>query len=98
MSTTKAAHTPGPWEVRRGAADQVFAKSGCRICTVMPKHDEPYRDFEEDAANAQLIAGAPELLNVVCRLATYCEQHSVPELQGIACEAFAAIAKAKGQS
>lgn len=39
---------------------------------------------------------ATELLAVVERFARYCEQNSAPELQGIACEAFAALAKAKG--
>ena len=58
-------HTQGPWETRVGAADQVFAAGGSRICTVMPKHDEPHRAYDEDVANAHLIAAAPDLLEAL---------------------------------
>jgi hypothetical protein len=46
--------------------------------------------------DARLIASAPELLAALQRFASAMEQRSYPELQGIACDAFAAIAKATG--
>lgn len=58
----------GPWETRIGAADQVFAADGSRICTVMPKHGEAYRHFDIDVAIARVIAAAPEMLEMLRNL------------------------------
>lgn len=48
----------------------------------------------EAIANARLIAAAPELLAALRRFADAVTARSYPELQGIACDAFSAIAKA----
>lgn len=89
-----ASYTPGPWQAS-GYDDECLIQAWTvwsgkvgepRICTCT--------NGKCSEANARLIAAAPELLDVVKRFAKYCEQHRVPELQGIACDAFAAIAKA----
>jgi hypothetical protein len=60
------------------------------ICTVNT-------DRVQQEANARLIAAAPDLLAALERFAHAMEQRSYPELQGVASDAFAAIAKAKGE-
>lgn len=88
-------YTPGPWEIRPGSVDQVFAVGGDRICIAMPKRDEPHRDFEVDAANARLIAAAPDLLLALETV------KGLAALVGVAAQSIGpvcdrAIAKAKG--
>ena len=50
----------------------------------------------EEKANARLIAAAPDLLAACERFGRWCEQYGPPEIQGVACDVFAAIAKATG--
>lgn len=52
---------------------------------------------ERALARAALFAAAPELLAALKRWAKWCEQNSLPDVQGIACDTFAAIAKAQGE-
>jgi hypothetical protein len=52
-------------------------------------------EVQPTEADLHLAAAAPDLLKVVERFARYCEQNRVPEFQGIATDAFAAIAKAE---
>ena len=93
MSAIK--YTPGPWETRFGATDQVFvADGGPRICVVMPKHQEPYRAYAEDAANARLISAAPELLEALQRVVKADDDQALDS--GDIDVARAAIAKATG--
>ena len=60
MSTkTKTQHTPGPWKLL--SPDQVRGSEGQWICSCEGgRHRE-----EKDAANARLIAAAPELLSAL---------------------------------
>lgn len=43
-----------------------------------------------------LVAAGPEMLAALERFAKWAERNNDPGLQGITCDAFAAIAKAKG--
>jgi hypothetical protein len=89
-------HTPGPWQQ---VANEIIGGHGDLIADVTGGEGNRFVDEEDNIeclANAQLIAVAPDLLAVLERFADYCKQHSVPELQGIACDAFQAINKAKG--
>lgn len=56
-----AKFTPGPWHVGDRGCDSVFLADGARLCTVMPRRDDPFRESIEDFANARLIAAAPDL-------------------------------------
>lgn len=69
---TKTIHTPGPWHVGEGnGAGSVFADEGrMRLnngaTTLYPiAHVNVGWDEAEDAANAALIAAAPELLKAL---------------------------------
>lgn len=96
-------HTPGPWiycngyiltrmdNPRRDRCGSFIQRQGGM------EANGCHFPVDEQEANAHLMAAAPELLAVVQRFARYCEQNSVPELQGIACDAFAAIARATAQ-
>jgi hypothetical protein len=92
-------HTPGPWEVDdddeyrpRGYSFTIEAWGCGRSIAAVIQQEE----LDGARANARLIAAAPKLFAVVERIARYCEQHSVPELQGIACDAFAVLAEVGG--
>jgi hypothetical protein len=64
MNTTTATHTPGPWMIRpfRGG----FIRDSISICGTSIQEitalSAPPDRFHEQAANARLIAAAPELL------------------------------------
>ena len=54
-------HTPGPWrqdDSRMGFGSRVWDAEGSRVCDV----DNDLREPHENAANARLIAAAPDLL------------------------------------
>lgn len=86
-------HTTGPWVCHSGMVWKPDNSTDGYPIAKMDR-DTPKTTPTERDANARLIAAAPDLLNVCQRLARHCEQNSVPELQGIACECFAAIKKA----
>lgn len=89
-----AQHTPGPWEVKQFGGPQISGPEGYAICTMWGalSVDEL---AGQDAANARLIAAAPELLGALDR--------AVQRLEGdwAATEevdmARAALAKARGE-
>ena len=61
----KTKYTPGPWSVHCG--DLVVSHSGRAIadCEATPYGDRPAPPNSEDAANARLIAAAPDLLEAL---------------------------------
>ena len=60
-------HTPGPWVARRGEHGWGIDRSSRHgICTIHDNTDGSMRD--EQAANARLIAAAPEMLDLLRRL------------------------------
>ena len=104
-----AKHTPGPWRIeprhhcyavvcdptRNGEYPEIVfveqrGNDECGSITARKRTDDELR------ANANLIAAAPDLLAACQRMAKAFEQHSYPELQGIACDVFAVIARATG--
>ena len=102
MNTKKAKHTPGPWRIQDeydgtlpidGWSEQ--AEESCEICRV----SLDMLDEQERAANAALIAAAPELLAALETLINL--QDGIDDGgEGITAEdwgtARAAIAAAKG--
>ncbi len=71
MSETK--HTPGPW---RTATGFVRAKTGV-ICQLSHPHSLlRFVSYDEEIANARLIAAAPDLL-AACKMA---KEYLVPDL------------------
>lgn len=67
---TASAHTPGPWSVDPLGSDdtgriRVWQTSGPAICELL--------DFPEAAANARLIATAPELLKLAKSFRSACK-------------------------
>lgn len=92
------AHTPGPWFSGGPNAKGNYlvfrdGDSGMMEDVVATINGDRPADRE---ANASLIAASPDMLAVVKRFADAMEQKPYPELQGVACDAFAAIAKAGG--
>ena len=105
-----SAHTPGPWRID-------YATRGWEICTIhgTPPDEngqtwcyiQPstyyYGDADEDAANARLIAAAPDLISVTKdfrrKLETYASIYpGDKELSRLLGDCDAAIAKAEGRT
>lgn len=101
MNTTK--HTPGPWEVITKKSEyyghkhagfdarhpRIITDKGLAIANVVPWHGVEF------AANARLIAAAPELLAALERLLDHTT--AANKDYDATTVARAAIAKAKGQ-
>jgi hypothetical protein len=100
---TQGKHTPGPWRAQplEGPGHWQIINESC-LQLAMARHWPNGQGLnipecrEETDANARLMASAPELLAALERFAKWYGQNSMPELQGVACDAFQAIAKAKG--
>jgi hypothetical protein len=94
MSRTKREHTPGPWSVGQYPEDpnNYIVTHDQTICTTDQGYYESAAqiDTAEQAANAALIAAAPDLLEALEILITHAPNN--------ACETKirALIAKAKG--
>lgn len=98
-------HTPGPWRVDPEFIHDIQTSDGrIEIATVywifnsaIPDRTE-YQESEESAANARLIAAAPEMLDMLIDLqesAQYWSEFDVPV--GIVDRLNAVISKAKGE-
>ena len=96
---TAASHTPGPWRAFQDAEScDVIAPDGYHVASVEPCNS--VNPEAEQAANARLIAAAPDLLAALEQIAGY------PHSDGIGLtpdharlmrrQASAAIAKATG--
>lgn len=97
-------HTPGPWEIRKtdwvgnnalgrlyisGDRQQHFAVGVCIVegCAT---------SVDTTAANARLIATAPDYDAVVCKLVDFDDEIGSPAWNALLSEARAALSKAKG--
>lgn len=102
---SKTAHTPGPWKADLGEAFHVREQDGGRIATLIFM-DGPFgfngrRNPDEVAANARLIAAAPDLLEALeattkALAVAVAAAGGDPETHHVSVKARAAIAKAKG--
>ena len=92
-------HTPGPWRAFQDASSlrHTVGTATGRICDMWGREPAFYTD--EDAANARLIASAPELLESLQDLmfAEGGEAGQTAEQLEAWAQAEAAIAKATGQ-
>jgi hypothetical protein len=61
-----AQHTPGPWEIKDQPEETCQIKGGPQSATVIA--DVWCTDFSDGAANAHLIAAAPDLLEACRRI------------------------------
>ena len=93
MNETKVKHTPGDWKVKETYADKagfsIQDQNGKSIASINPNIR---RDGEEKAANAHLIAAAPNLLEALKIL----EKNG--HTQATWNRALKAIAKAEGRA
>ena len=105
--TKSVTHTPGPWKVGARHPGRIIAPESHTIIAYTTEDDEMPREHE--AANAQLIAAAPEMLEALEETAQFLARPSddAPCHVGIttkekcgrcsrAARVFAAIAKARG--
>lgn len=100
-------HTPGPWTLDPRSETHVIGRDKRHVCTTggyastMPDDRDTYID--ENAANARLIAAAPELLSLVERakyfatLVGMLDDSIAPDVRAkLYSDTRAAIAKATG--
>ena len=104
--TTQATHTKGPWHTGQGNGEgSIFCESGRMrlesggttlypVCAISRGWDEG-----EDAANARLIAAAPDLLEALREMAEHWPPQK-PESPAFMAyiNAMSAIAKAEGRA
>jgi hypothetical protein len=105
---TDVKHTPGPWEFGPGYAPgdstfELFAPGGRQViaqCSYENMWLSTY-DGETDAANARLIASAPDLLEALKRMVEIDDDEVVMDTDSVKerlSAARAAIARATGEA
>jgi hypothetical protein len=89
-------HTPGPWYYRPdGVTVEAQTKEGYDMLVADCGKSYVMSDGEMKS-NARLIAVCPDMLSALERVSEWMKRNSNPEMQGIACEVFQVIDKAKG--
>lgn len=99
MSTSK--HTPGPWKAFNCIGPRILKNWHIQADELKGRPVSTIADIGDgDAANAHLIAAAPELLEALVAALRYLEIHAdCPRTRNfISLQLKPAIAKAKGQS
>lgn len=91
-------YTPGPWLLAKDEPTIVYSDNNTVVCVA-----ESQNGLMEARANAQLIAAAPELLEVLKELysfirQTQCVEHTDNQYCGECERAYKAIAKAEGRA
>jgi hypothetical protein len=84
-------HVPGPWHSSKTSVVCFYGTRRIQVATAR----QPLFTLEAQAANARLIAAAPDLLAALQAVADYWAGGDVPQVIGDAMQA--AIAKATGQ-
>ena len=87
-------HTPGPWDANRW---RVCAEPNGKIEVICDTANNKETRNEENAANARLIAAAPELLAACENAMEIIDHRNNITFMELAAQLRAAIAKAKGQ-
>lgn len=96
---TQTTHTPGPWKL----ADECYSPDGYVWASdndelvAVAGYDCSDLPTITRAANARLIAAAPDLLAALATLIEDCEAHGLTDNDAHLREARNAITKAKGQ-
>lgn len=91
---SKFKHTPGPWKSHGRIAQPGFPHHAVAANTLIARvYSESFGDEENEAANARLIAAAPELLVELLYLRDCIEAGTSPAMSSV----NAVIAKATGE-
>ncbi len=96
MKKVKSKHTPGPWTASKFAEPQWIIRGSSIVANTVGGNDE---------ANAQLIASAPELLQIAAMfekalVLIQCTKHlaeQIPELEATLAKTREVIKKARGE-
>lgn len=88
-------HTPGPWKFDHDMDGDFLIWADSKPCIAITDHDH-----EDDKANGQLMAAAPELLDALgdALVVLYSGEGDIADIEAAIKKAEAAIAKAKGES
>lgn len=92
-------HTPGPWKVKfkKDCDWQIRSADGYSILAI--PHDEEYGRPSEDSANANLIAAAPEMFEVLETMRAYFDHRNLTPPDKAAIQTMdMIIKKARGES
>ena len=91
-------HTPAPWRIDDEWIRPRVVADGIGVVAIMAEHDIGQQEWDQDEANAALIAAAPDLL-AACKqvLASY-ERGGVIARADVAGAVLAAVEKAEGRA
>ncbi|MCE4544625.1 MULTISPECIES: hypothetical protein [unclassified Caballeronia] len=95
--TTK--HTPGPWTNHGRIPQPGLPHSSVAAKTLLARvYSEAFGDSEQETANANLIAAAPELLESLEQMVRLATRNDIPESEQleIASRAIDVLQKARG--
>lgn len=94
-----AKHTPGPWKNHGRIAQPGLPHSAVAAKTLLARvYSEAFGDSEQETANANLIAAAPELLESLEQMLRLATRNDIPESEQleIAGRAIDVLQKARG--
>lgn len=100
---TEPTHTEGPWKTCLPDETLIFGADGNQVATTWQGRDDYDINCERRAADAHLIAAAPDLYEALYDLVAVCEKQpriskSFPDPGSPLGKARSALAKARGEA